>query len=56
MKQSISYYVNVLIGLPLFFLLSLTVNTCKMLRQAWRFTVSETRDAYRSNRRFHGLK
>lgn len=52
----LSYLANVLIGLPLFFLLSLTVNTCRMLQQAWRFTVSETRDVYRSNRRFHGLK
>ena len=53
MRQTISYYANVLIGLPLFFLLSLAANTYRMLRQAWRFTVSETKETYRSNCRAH---
>lgn len=53
MKQTLSYYANVLIGLPLFFLLSLTANTYRMLRQAVSFTVLETKETYRSNRRAH---
>lgn len=54
--NKLSYYANVLIGLPMYFLLCLLVNTFRMLAQAWRFAISETKEVYRSNRRFHGLK
>lgn len=54
--KRLSYFVNVVIGLTLFFIVALICNTVSMLRQAWRYTVSETKDAYRSNRRAHGLR
>lgn len=54
-KIMLSYYSNVLIGLPIYFVLCLLINVGKMLARAWKFTVYETKDTYRSNRRHHGL-
>lgn len=53
--KNISYWSNVLIGLPLFFILSLAANTTRMVRQAFRFAIFETRVVYYNNRKDHGL-
>ena len=46
------YYVQ-LILIPVFFLVVLAKNSYKLMKQAFSWSVAETRDAYRSNRRFY---
>ena len=44
------YYIN-LLALPVFFIVSFTMNMYKMTKQAFRWSVSETKSAYQGNRR-----
>jgi hypothetical protein len=48
--NTVLYYLN-LTFLPLLFLVILVQNVYKMLKQAIRWSVYETKQAYRSNRR-----
>jgi hypothetical protein len=48
------YYANLLI-LPVFFALAFVMNLYKLTKQAWRWSVNETKDAYRSNRRHYNV-
>lgn len=53
--NKISYYANVVFGLPLLFIVCLMSNMYKLTLQAVRWSINETKDAYRSNRRAHKL-
>lgn len=44
------YYIQLTL-MPVFFVLVLTKNVYKLMKQAWRWSVSETQAVYRSHRR-----
>jgi hypothetical protein len=46
------YYIQLTL-MPVFFIMVLTKNTYKMLKQAWSWSISETMAAYRSHRRVY---
>ena len=46
------YYLQLTL-LPLLFVVVLTKNTYKLMKQAWQWSVSETQEAYRSHRRVY---
>lgn len=50
MKNTAMYYLN-LLALPLLFIAFLIANMYKLNKQAVRWTMSETANAYESNRR-----
>jgi hypothetical protein len=47
-----TYYIQLTL-LPVFFVMVLTKNTYKLMKQAFRWSVSETMEAYRSHRRVY---
>ena len=46
------YYIQLTL-MPVFFIMVLTKNSYKLMKQAWRWSVSETMEAYRSHRRVY---
>lgn len=46
------YYIQLTL-IPLFFLLVLTKNVYKLMKQAFCWSISETQSAYRSHRRVY---
>jgi hypothetical protein len=48
------YYINLPL-LPAFFAVSFALNMYKLTKQAFRWSVSETKDTYRSNRRHYNV-
>ena len=46
------YYIQLTL-MPVFFIMVLTKNTYKLMKQAWHWSFSETREAYRSHRRVY---
>jgi hypothetical protein len=53
MMKTILYTLNLTI-LPLFFLVVLTKNLYTLTKQAIQWSVSQTKSAYQSNRRYYG--
>lgn len=49
--NTVFYYLNLTV-VPVFFLVSLVKNMFTLTKQAFRWTVGETKEAYRSNRRY----
>jgi hypothetical protein len=46
------YYIQLTL-LPVFFVMVLTKNTYKLMKQSFQWSVSETMEAYRSHRRVY---
>lgn len=52
--NTVFYYLNLTV-VPLFFLVSLFKNMYTLTKQAFRWTHSETKEAYRANRRYYKM-
>ena len=52
--KKVLYYLNVAI-LPLYFIVALVSNMFKLTKQAISWSVSETKSAYQSNRRYYKM-
>ena len=48
------YYVNLML-MPVYFIMVFTMNMYKLTKQAWRWSVNDTKSAYHSNRRYFKL-
>jgi hypothetical protein len=53
--NKIYYYANVLIGVPLLFIVAFSMNMWKLTKQAFRWSVAETKSAYQENRRHYKM-